>query len=403
MSKPERARGDRETIKIGVTRRPLADVYHFLLTSPWWVLFAFILVAYLGANVCFAGLYLVDGGVENARPGSFRDAFFFSVQTMATIGYGKMVPVSTFANAVVTIEALFGAGDAGVRDAGLMFAKFSQPRARVIFSRKAVVSTRDGVRSLMVRLANERATGLVEAAAPPRARPRRADARGRGDPALLPRSRFSRPHSAGLLAVVDRRPPTIDDASPLSGLTSGAPCRKSNAAIVVASLVRHRGGVGADGPRPPHVAGRGHPLRASLPRHPRARPRRATRPRLLPALPRRREPRGAGQQTRSLVARRGGREGGSEEGSVREGQRVEVDEDEALLRPVRRSASWPIALTKSIDCGLTSAAVPSFSAIVCGEKPPRTENLQLRSRAVSVCTPCAIIGAVMAPHPLQVT
>jgi len=151
-----------ETVKVGLRRKPLTDAYHFLLTSSWSLLFALILLFYVGANAAFAALYMVDGGIENARPGDFGDAFFFSVQTMATIGYGRMVPVTTFANVVVAGEALFGLVTLAFAT-GLMFAKFSQPRARVLFSRHAVVSVRDGVPSLMVRLANERATGLVEA------------------------------------------------------------------------------------------------------------------------------------------------------------------------------------------------------------------------------------------------
>lgn len=151
-----------QTIKIGVVSRPLQDVYHFLLTSPWWVLFAMMLASYLGANAIFAVLYVLGGGIENAEPGSYRDAYFFSVQTMATIGYGKMAPISTFANFLVALEALFGLVALAL-STGLMFAKFSQPRARVLFSKFAVVSSRDGIRSLMVRLANERKTGLVEA------------------------------------------------------------------------------------------------------------------------------------------------------------------------------------------------------------------------------------------------
>jgi inward rectifier potassium channel len=151
-----------DILKFGVRRRPLADLYHFLLTSPWWVLFTLILVTYVAANALFAAIYLLDGGIENARPGSFSDAYFFSVQTMATIGYGKMVPTSTTSNIVVSLEALFGLVTLALAT-GLMFAKFSVPRARVLFSRVVVVATRDGKRSLMLRLANERATGLVEA------------------------------------------------------------------------------------------------------------------------------------------------------------------------------------------------------------------------------------------------
>jgi inward rectifier potassium channel len=151
-----------DTRRIGVRRRPMADLYLFLLTSPWWVLFGLMFFLYLSTNALFAVGYLVDGGVENARPGNFGDAYFFSVQTMATIGYGKMTPLSTFANILVTIEALVGLVGLALAT-GLVFAKFSQPRARVLFSRHAIVSTRDGVRSLMVRVANERRTGLVEA------------------------------------------------------------------------------------------------------------------------------------------------------------------------------------------------------------------------------------------------
>ncbi len=148
---------------MGLTkRRPLADAYHFLLTSSWTALYALMLCAYVGSNLVFAVLYYLDGGIENARAGSFLDAYFFSVQTMATIGYGKMTPTTTLTNLLVSFEALFGLV-AFALATGLMFAKFSQPRARVLFSELAVVSQRDGVRSLMIRLANERSTGLVEA------------------------------------------------------------------------------------------------------------------------------------------------------------------------------------------------------------------------------------------------
>jgi len=149
--------------RIGAAKsRPLADAYHFLLTSSWASLYWLMVCAYVAINALFATLYWLDGGIENARPGSFLDAYFFSVQTMATIGYGKMTPVTTFSNFLVSFEALFGLV-AFALATGLMFAKFSQPRARVLFGRKAVVSVRDGKLSLMVRLANERSTGLVEA------------------------------------------------------------------------------------------------------------------------------------------------------------------------------------------------------------------------------------------------
>jgi inward rectifier potassium channel len=138
------------------------DLYHFLVTSSWPALVALIAATFTVANLVFALGYYLDGGIENARPGSFTDAFFFSVQTMATIGYGKMVPVSMFTNILVSIEALSGLVALALMT-GLVFAKFSRPTARVRFSRYVVIGPRDGVSSLMIRMANQRADRIVEA------------------------------------------------------------------------------------------------------------------------------------------------------------------------------------------------------------------------------------------------
>ena len=93
---------------IGVRRAGFRDAYHALLRMPWWAAIAIIVVAYLLLNAVFAALYLVAGGVANARPGSFLDAFYFSVQTMGTIGYGSMFPVSGPANAIMVAESIVG-------------------------------------------------------------------------------------------------------------------------------------------------------------------------------------------------------------------------------------------------------------------------------------------------------
>jgi inward rectifier potassium channel len=155
----------REVLSIGLRTATLRDVYHSLLTTAWAQFFALVLVAYLGANLLFALGYLSIGdGIEEARPGNFSDAFFFSVQTMATIGYGKMAPRGLAANLLVTLEALIGLlGLALVT--GLVFAKFSRPTARVIFSQNAVITRFDGVPSLLVRMANERGNQIAEAQA----------------------------------------------------------------------------------------------------------------------------------------------------------------------------------------------------------------------------------------------
>jgi inward rectifier potassium channel len=100
--------------------------------------------------------------IENAKPGSFLDPFFFSIQTIATIGYGQLVPRTVLANILVAIEAIFGLLGFGIV-AGLAYAKFSRPTARVLFSRVAVITQRDGQLSLMFRMGNERGNRIVDA------------------------------------------------------------------------------------------------------------------------------------------------------------------------------------------------------------------------------------------------
>ena len=149
--------------RVGLTRFRLDDLYHYLLDAPWSRLLGLVLALYLASNALFAAAYLAtSGGIENAREGSFVDAFFFSVQTMATIGYGKMVPRGLAADALVATEALFGLLGFAFAT-GLIFAKFARPTARVLWSEVCVVSTRDGMRSLMLRAANERRNQIAEA------------------------------------------------------------------------------------------------------------------------------------------------------------------------------------------------------------------------------------------------
>ncbi len=150
-----------ETSLLRLNPGPLFDLYHHLLTASWPALIAIIAGSFISVNLLFATGYFLDGGIENARSGSFLDMFFFSVQTMATIGYGKMAPVSLISNLLVSIEALCGLLGLAVVT-GLVFSKFSRPTARVRFSRCAIVAPRDGVPSLMFRMANVRANRIVE-------------------------------------------------------------------------------------------------------------------------------------------------------------------------------------------------------------------------------------------------
>lgn len=139
------------------------DAYHYLLDASWLKLIVILIGLYLTANTLFAIAYLAQpGSIENARPGSFADTFFFSVQTMATIGYGKLLPNTAYANLLVVLETSTGIIGLAMLT-GLIFAKFSRPTARVLFSERAIVTIRDGMPCLMFRMANSRATGIVEA------------------------------------------------------------------------------------------------------------------------------------------------------------------------------------------------------------------------------------------------
>jgi inward rectifier potassium channel len=154
--------GRSNLVQLGVRRHFYTDLYHSWLRAPWrWALLA-VTVLYAAVNCLFAAAYLLVGGVENLGPRSYADAFFFSVQTIATIGYGHLVPISHAANLLVTLESLVGL--IGVAMAtGLMFAKFARPTARVLWSDVAVVAPFEGVPSLMFRVANQRGNQIVEA------------------------------------------------------------------------------------------------------------------------------------------------------------------------------------------------------------------------------------------------
>ena len=148
---------------IGLPRDGWRDAYHVLLTMPLWLFLAVMAGAYIGVNALFAMAYVADpGGVAHARPGDFGDAFFFSVQTLASVGYGEMWPSSLWSNTIATLESFVGLFNLGVAT-GLLFARISRPTARITFSSVAVVSPMEGIPTLMFRAANQRRNIVVEA------------------------------------------------------------------------------------------------------------------------------------------------------------------------------------------------------------------------------------------------
>lgn len=141
----------------------IGDFYHRALRMSWPAFVLILSAVFLCVNVMFAALYMVGGhAINGARPGSFEDHFFFSVQTLATIGYGVMSPRSLYGNILVTCEAMIGMFGIGTI-AALAFARFSLPSARVRFSDVAVITQFNGTPTLMLRAANERTNALIAA------------------------------------------------------------------------------------------------------------------------------------------------------------------------------------------------------------------------------------------------
>lgn len=148
---------------LGLERALHKDAYHFVLARSWPTFFALVALTFIAANLLFAAAYLAQpGSIAHARPGSFEDAFFFSVQTIATIGYGGMYPLTRYAHMLVVFEAMTGILGIAVIT-GLTFTRFARPSARVLFANKITITPRDGVPHLMFRMANWRRNRIVEA------------------------------------------------------------------------------------------------------------------------------------------------------------------------------------------------------------------------------------------------
>ncbi len=160
--------GDRaypEIERIGDPHSYWDDVYHLLLTMPWPAFVSLTCVLYLLVNALFALAYSLGGGIATVgenEPEYFLELFFFSVQTMASIGYGAMYPTNLYAHSLVVVEALVSLFFIATTT-GLVFARFSLPTARILFSDVAVVAPFNGVPTLMFRTANKRKNYILEA------------------------------------------------------------------------------------------------------------------------------------------------------------------------------------------------------------------------------------------------
>ncbi|HEX4533005.1 MAG TPA: hypothetical protein VH000_02145 [Rhizomicrobium sp.] len=160
-----RRRRGRNTLVRGQDHSRFTDVYHAVLTAPWWLFLLEVAVAFVTVNAIFALLYSRDTtNIAHARPGNFWDMYVFSVQIIGGVTFSDMSPKSVYADIIVVIEALAGILFLGVV-AAIMFARLSRPTARVVFSKVAVIVPFDGVPTLMFRAANQRGNQVLDAAA----------------------------------------------------------------------------------------------------------------------------------------------------------------------------------------------------------------------------------------------
>jgi inward rectifier potassium channel len=164
MPKPISVRsGQVEFVKVNTARVDWRDAYQWTLALNWPQFTAFVATVYIVLNLIFATAYSLGGdSIANLKPASFVESFFFSVQTLATVGYGHLYPHTLYGHIVTTIDIMTGMFLLAVMT-GLIFVRFSRPTARILFSKSAIIGPLNGKPTLMVRIGNQRHQSMVEA------------------------------------------------------------------------------------------------------------------------------------------------------------------------------------------------------------------------------------------------
>ncbi len=156
---------DRVVVTHGLQHRVWLDMFHYLMTVSWPRLFLSFAAYFFSFNLLFALLFaLSPGSVANVNPDGYWGYFFFSMETLATVGYGDMHPQTMYGHVFASIEIFVGMMSIALMT-GAMFARFSRPQARFLFARFGVVRPFDGRTMLMFRAANARQNIIMEASA----------------------------------------------------------------------------------------------------------------------------------------------------------------------------------------------------------------------------------------------
>jgi inward rectifier potassium channel len=157
--------GDYAIRKMGVARFDWRDPYYFAVALSWPRFLLSLIALFAAINLLFSGLYLVGPvPLANAHPGSLADAFFFSLETATTVGYGDMYPTDYYGRTVAGFEMMVGVAFTALTT-GLLFVRFSRPKAQIRYATNAVITVHNGQPTLMIRIANGRLSLITDASA----------------------------------------------------------------------------------------------------------------------------------------------------------------------------------------------------------------------------------------------
>jgi inward rectifier potassium channel len=227
--------GERQVIAEGLETPGWRDIYFNAMTASWPAFIAALAVIFLLLNTFFACIYLIGGApIANARPGSFADVFFFSVETTSTVGYGDMYPQTMFGHIVATVENFVGLLSLAVMT-GLVFSRFSRPHARILFARNPAIFLLDGQPTLAIRIANARNSFISEATAKLWIIGPTVSAEGRNRVAFRPMKLQRYENPTFTLTWTLFHP--IDEESPLAGMSeSDLMASQMNFVLTIAGL-----------------------------------------------------------------------------------------------------------------------------------------------------------------------
>lgn len=153
--------------RIGEKRSRFSDIFHSMIMMSWTKFFVMLTLGFFTANLIFAAIYMMLG-VEHMRGliagdvfEEISEAFFFSTQTLTTLGYGRISPIGFWTSLFAAIESMLGLLGFAMAT-GILYGRFSHPEAKFIYSKNAMIAPFQGGRALMIRMANGRRNSLIE-------------------------------------------------------------------------------------------------------------------------------------------------------------------------------------------------------------------------------------------------